>query len=313
MYLYGCLEANYIGNNKYECLKCVEEFIPLVNDRTCVEFSKTNLSNYCLEAAINIGDESNIIFSCNKCDNEKVLISNSNNISDCYERAGNLSYCEKGVKTKYGELFCIECVSHAHLNLSKQCECNYDSFGLQNLFCYKCDDEIEGNPGCIAREGCEYIQENDQLICNKCKDYYFKKNKGECSVCSDEKKFCNKCHLDEVDKLICDECFDNFTYNQYDNTCQLNCEEYPEISPGCIICNDEYKLKRKCQACKPGYFKTDNESCVYCRSDKFGGNACNKCMKNKTDDNIICEVCEGDDRILSSRGKCYFINKAINK
>ena len=118
MYLYGCLEAYYIEKNRYECLKCVEEFILIVDWRTCIELNKTNLSNYCLETAINIGNEAIIIFSCNKCNNKTVLITNSNNISNCYERTGNLSYCVKGIKTEYGELLCTECVSHAHLNLS---------------------------------------------------------------------------------------------------------------------------------------------------------------------------------------------------
>ena len=32
--LYGCLEANYIEDNKYECLKCIEDFIQIINDKT---------------------------------------------------------------------------------------------------------------------------------------------------------------------------------------------------------------------------------------------------------------------------------------
>lgn len=48
--IYWCLEANYIGNNKNECLKCVNNFIPLINDKTCINPSNNNLSNKCLEA-----------------------------------------------------------------------------------------------------------------------------------------------------------------------------------------------------------------------------------------------------------------------
>ena len=314
IYLYGCLEANIIENDIYECLKCKEEFIPIINNKICFPFTDTGLSNYCLEA-INLGNETQFIFSCNKCDNEKVLITKLDNISVCSERTGILSYCEKAIETESGELFCTECVSHAHLNESSQgsiCECNYDSYGIQNLFCYKCDDEIKGNPGCLAKEGCEFRPNNNQLICNKCKDnYYFDYTKEQCFSCSNEIEFCNKCHLDEKYQFICDGCLDIFNYNKNEKICQLSCEEHPEISPGCIICNEEYKLKRKCQICKPGYFKTDNESCVYCKSEQYGGPACNKCMKNETNGNIICEICKGEDKILSSNGKCYFISDEI--
>ena len=45
-----------------ECLKCKEEFIPIINDKICRLYDETGLSYYCLEA-INIGDESQFIFS----------------------------------------------------------------------------------------------------------------------------------------------------------------------------------------------------------------------------------------------------------
>ena len=299
--IYWCLEANYIGNNKNECLKCVNNFIPLINDKTCINPSNNNLSSKCLEA-INIGNDSNVIYSCNKC-NDSFLITNINNISNCFERNENLSYCEKGKITESGDIICIECVSFAHLKQLNQisiCECDYDSFGINNLSCYKCDDEIKGNPGCLAEKGCEYIPENEKLICKKCKDDYFESTKGQCSYCSDKIEFCNKCHIDEKNQLICDKCFHNFIYNKYENNCQLNCKEYPEIAPGCIICDEKYKLKRKCQACKPGYFKTDSESCQYCRNEKYGGPGCDLCIKNKTDGKIICGECEGCNYFLNS-------------
>ena len=88
-------------------------------------------------------------------------------------------------------------------------------------------------------------------------------------------------------------------YNEKDK-CELNeCQEYPEISPGCIICNDklnEYKSNKKCQSCKYGYFMTKEETCVYCRSENYGGPACYECGyevdKNGNEkDNIICKDC----------------------
>ena len=304
-YLYGCLEANYIEDNKYECLKCIEDFIPIINDKTCRKTNEINLSNNCLEG-INIGNETDPIYTCSKCDNKSALITNLNNISNCYERSDNLVYCSKGKIDNKDNKICTECVSLAHLNKSNEiCECNSDSFGIRDLFCYKCDDENKGNPGCVSSEGCEYRIINDQLNCNKCKSNYFEYTKGQCFSCSNEIEFCNKCKLDENDKFICENCIDNFIYNKYEEKCELNCEEYSNIEPGCIICNEEYKSKRKCQACKPGYFKTESESCIYCRDEKYGGPACNKCGKNESNGNIICENCKGKDKALNSKGKCY--------
>ena len=79
--------------------------------------------------------------------------------------------------------------------------------------------------------------------------------------------------------MICDSCINSvYALNPQKNECLLNeCEEYPEISPGCIICKDklnEYKENKKCQRCKYGYFKTKDEKCVYCRSEQYGGPGC---------------------------------------
>ncbi len=38
-------------------------------------------------------------------------------------------------------------------------------------------------------------------------------------------------------------CFDNFIYNKYENNCQLNCKEYPEIELVCLICDEKFKKK----------------------------------------------------------------------
>lgn len=46
----------------------------------------------------------------------------------------------------------------------------------------------------------------------------------------------------------------------------ITCDEFPEITPGCVICSnkiDEYKPLNKCQSCKQGFFKTKDESCAF--------------------------------------------------
>ena len=306
IYIYGCLEANFIENDRYECLQCMKGFIPLINDKTCKVRSILGLSDFCLEA-INIGDDSNPIYSCNQCNNETVLLTGVDGISDCAERSGSLAYCLKAKEDNNGNNICTECVSLANLSEENpECKCDYNSFGFINLFCYKCDDENYGNPGCEVEEGCEYRPQNEQINCHKCKSDFYEFTYGQCFPCSKELEFCNKCHLDENSQFICDGCLDNFIYNKHEKVCELNCQEYPDISPGCIICNEEYIQKGKCNACKPGYLKLEDESCVDCRSEEYGGPACDRCAKNENDENIICISCEGREKVLNNKGKCYF-------
>ena len=209
-----------------------------------------------------------------------------------------------------GNNICTECVSLAHLTEeNSECQCDYNSFGFKNLACYKCDDENYGNPGCEAEEGCEYRPQNEQINCHKCKSGFYEYTYGQCFPCSKELEFCNKCHLDENSQFICDGCEDNFIYNKYEKICELNCQENPYIppgSPGCIICNEEYKSKRKCNACKPGYFMLDDETCVNCRSEDYAGPACDRCGTDENNGFIICVSCEGRDKVLNSIGQCYF-------
>ena len=83
------------------------------------------------------------------------------------------------------------------------------------------------------------------------------------------------------------------------SSCVLNeCQEYLEISPGCLICiykKEEYKSNNKCQMCKYGYFKTKEEACVNFRSEQYGGPACYECEYEKINesetDNIIFKTC----------------------
>ena len=91
------------------------------------------------------------------------------------------------------------------------------------------------------------------IDCNECKEGYYESFEG-CLHCSMKNLGCKKCNY-----FKCDECFDGYTLNS-SNLCELKkCEEYPEISPGCLISKDklnEYISESKCEACKEGFFKT---------------------------------------------------------
>ena len=77
---------------------------------------------------------------------------------------------------------------------------------------------------------------------------------------------------------------------------------------------NEYISNKKCQGCKPGYFKTKDGQGVYCRSENYGGPACYKCKYEINEDgeetnNIICDYCPEKDHAISSDGKCYNCEK----
>ena len=331
VYLYGCLQAIYFKeNNTYECLKCRDDFIQIVNDKTCRKIQEIGISSYCLEVE-NLGTPNNSLYSCKKCQAGTTHVKFiSNGKKDCYSRSSNFNYCIEGEIEDNGKHICTKCVEFASINESSLCECNPDSFGKYNELCYKCDDIDVGIEGCLASKGRKYIHSNDQLDCNQCEEGYFKYSTGQCYYCESEIKYCNKCHFDQ--KLKCDNCISIYSPNEEWDKCVIDeCQEYPEISPGCIICKDnleEYLKNNKCQSCKYGYFKTRNEICVYCGSEEYGGPACYECgydidKDGKETDNIICKDCYSkekyinfDDNIdyskyyysnsaLSSNGKCY--------
>ena len=291
--------------NKFNCLNCKYGYIPIINDKICKKPEEMNLSFYCYEAE-NIGTEQNPIYSCSKCNDYTLNITNSYNINNCYERKGSLINCLEGVIDKNNNFKCTKCDINGHFNKSNICECNSDSFS-RNGNCYKCNDSNYGNIGCEPSKGCTYL--NYQLTCNQCKNDFFEYMK-ECFSCSGEIEYCNKCSLDSNEQFECEGCISNFIYNKEGKYCELHYEEYPQISPGCIIFNDTYKSQKKCQICKPGYFKTKDESCILCNSEKYGGPSCDVCEYKKDENgketkNIKCKYCGNIYQTSDSEGKCY--------
>ena len=319
-YIDGCVEAIYDENKKkYECSKCKEMYTYLSNEKSCL-FSNQYIP-YCLEAR-----SIDSSFFCDKYQDNTVLFTyDSNDKKYCYSREDNLVLCSEGKNGEDDEYICTKCVENSKPNDLGICECDNDFFSYDNKWCYKCDDENMGNPGCVAEKGCTYGFENYWLVCNECKEGYFKNTEGQCFSCNSSIPYCTKCHLDEnEDKLICDSCDNIYSLNSESTKCLIKeCEEYPNIAPGCMICIDkldEYKQNNKCQFCKYGYFKTREESCVYCRSEAYGGPSCYECgyeedEDGKETDNIICKDCpstpgffekyDNNNNFLLSNNKCF--------
>ena len=295
---FGCLKAIYDEiTKKYECLKCKDGYIPVKDDSKCINpYEYAN----CAELEYLEGTKT---YSCFKCQNYLALIQEYNkDKKNCYVREKDLSYCLSGKKDESGNLICLDCVENAQME-SGICKCNADSLGKNNQFCDKCD----------------VINSN-----------------GQCFLCEYDIGNCDKCHFDEKEgELKCDNCISVYSLSERNDKCEYECKEYSEISPGCMICKDkldkldEYKRDKKCQFCKNGYFQKTDYSCVYCRSENYGGPACYECgyevdENGKETENIICKFCYSYfnylkeynnnyaydnfnyfDSVLSSKGKCY--------
>ena len=323
--IYGCKKAYYDEkNNKYICTSCRSGFTPVKNENICIKGLDS-----CLQAE-NLGTFEDPLYSCIVCDSNYFLITDSDTgRKSCYS-----SYlCSEGI-IEDEEIKCNKCVENATLNSDGGCECNkgYDEYSGS---CYKCDDEsgyYYGNTACVAEEGCTSSSlYKDKVRCNKCKEGYYETEKGVCNYCPLTINNCITCHYEESSRYyFCDSCLSTYIVND-DGLCELNeCEEYPEISPGCIICKDvleQYKPNNKCQTCKYGYFKTKEEKCVYCRSENYGGPGCYECdyekdSQGKDTNNIICKDCYSVNNYefdiyqnisyenyylaaLNSKGKCY--------
>jgi hypothetical protein len=290
--LYGCKTAYKKDSNSYECLECRYDFIPVKTDKSCIGKGSEGLSSMCLEAE-KIGDK----YSCTICDSSysPTFVSDEiNGIKNCEERTGEFSFCLEGTVKTDSSKICTKCVSNSALTTSKTCACNADSFSKDTKWCYQCDDDHEGNPGCDKSEGCTYTKANDELRCNKCLKGYFGYAQGQCYLCANEITNCHECHVDNTNnRLLCDSCKNSIYSVNSENKCRINdCQEYAEISPGCLICSDKldsYLPNKKCQSCKYGYFKTKDDQCVYCKSEKYGGPACYECEYEG--DNIVCNSC----------------------
>ena len=200
------------------------------------------MSQACLEA-INLGTVEEPLYSCERCLNNytKIKINSTTGIKDCVKKEDNLWYCLEGLIEENGAYKCTKCVEFASLNSSNQCECNSDYYEKNYSMCYKCDETINGNIRCNPEKGCKYNYSNNEFYCNECKSGYFNNTKGQCYSCENEIMNCDLCHYDlNKEKLQCDNCLTIYTILNEKDICELNeCHEYPEISPGCIICNDK--------------------------------------------------------------------------
>ena len=313
IFFYGCLIATYnTDKNKYECLLCNFGYIYISDEKKCLTPTEINLNSKCSEAK-NIGTEDNPKYTCLKCTlntlNTYIKITDPQNIANCESPNEQLNNCLEANKDENENVECTKCNYNLDLYYDetykqKICSklCEDDSFYLYT-FCFKCDDIIFGNPGCLPSSKCNIDTKKNQLNCSQCKEGYFQSSKG-CSPCSMKNIGCKKCSNSITNDFECDECFEGYTLNSSKLCKLMESKEYPEISPGCLICEDklnEYKSKSKCESCKEGFFKTKEETCIYCKSNAYGGHGCEQC--DYFDKEIKCIYCP-EGSVLNNNRKC---------
>ena len=315
----GCINCRY-ENNRNKCTRCRDDYILIENDYICKLPSMINLNETC-EKAIRINND----YSCTKCrKGNYTLMTRYNNTKDCYPAQEELDNCLEANEDENGNLTCNKCIYNYRFVWSekykkKKCDdkCEFGNFfnsTLENKWCFGCDEPSGGGQiGCNPSYGCSYNYVDKHFYCESCKTGYFNYD-WQCLACSRGKGDynCLECHFNISENgFKCDKCKEKMYVNKTGICDIITYDEYPEVTPGCILPINNYTLyikNNKCFNCKYGFFKTKDESCIYCKARKNGGPKCDECqyiIKNGFDTNEInCKICP-EGNMLSSSGRCY--------
>lgn len=208
------------------------------------------------------------------------------------------------------------------------CEKNY-MFTPDGKFCYKCDDEIVGMPGCNG--DCTFsLKRNQTIICEgTCKKGFIESSEGVCLPCSAIKKDCYDCHYEIINnkkrKFVCDVCEGNKLnpdldlcldcYNLGLKNCK-KCNVHPFYKDEyiCTKCDDDYFVNEfgKCETCDESHFvgKISKNKCVSCSNYLEGGvKQCIFCEDKE--DRINCIRCADDYILLKNNNTC--LRRALNE
>ena len=255
--LYQCSYSHTenIGKNNYTCTQC-NSIYELEYDET----RKKELCKSCKKGYYKNGNTNN--FYCSKCSNQIY------DCKECHKDDSNIicDVCDKGyILTKNNK--CVECPKN----------------------CKKCSED-----------------ENSNIICDEYKIPFFINNKGSIDSCLNYIDNCARCSYPNTndENLVCEKCLEDYFKNK-DGLCE-HCYINTDINPACISCTDDEELKKiaPCQKCNGKYyFLTKENNCIYCNSIEYGGPKCRKCgyIENNGQQQIGCTECYNT---LTIDGKC---------
>ena len=183
------------GNNSFPNYICIEYynrihyFTLVINEKDEMEFVKREgeLKN-CIEARANT-TFINSKYNCTKCLHGSNLF---------FNKLYGLNICQNIIVNDTAEEkeFPYDLFNKAKERkkvVNGTCEKNY-LFSPDGKYCYKCNDELVGIPGC-KRECSFSLKRNQTLKCeSECKIGYIESSEGVCSSCNDINKGCYECH-----------------------------------------------------------------------------------------------------------------------
>ena len=305
-----CKITEYI-NNEYICKECIDGYSLDNLSKICKQNNQINLisgiSNCFYE---NIGTIDNPIYSCKKCyDNTDIFVYKENGVKicekplleleGCTEVNSNTSYiksiyncteCSINYLPYYSQFFKRKICQNIYQEIIRKKELSFDAFsnvdsipakyGIcenNKLFtpdginCYACNNKIVGMVGC--KGSCTFsLERNNVIECEEdgCKTGYLESSKGICESCNTINNGCFECHQEE-------EKIGNFI-----------------------------KKKFICDQCEEGFLTSNDKKCHHC--SEIGFTHCEKCQKDKDNENeLVCVQCS-EGYFLTNEGYCSKCN-----
>ena len=212
------------------------------------------------------------------------------------------------------------------------CENEY-LFTPDGEYCYKCNDELVGMPGC--KGGCSFsLERNKPLRCKgECETGYIESYEGICSPCTLINKGCHECHYEaeypieykgikRKRRFVCDDCEEGFM--QLSSGECLDCIDLGltecskcKIDPNndfnyiCIQCSENFFVNKEgiCETCDDYHFKGINKNeCIECGNTLEGGiDNCLFC--DSIGEKTKCKLCLPGYLLLTNNNSCLEIVK----
>ena len=175
---------------------------------------------------------------------------------------------------------CRQCKEGFYLGEDLQCTKTEKCAESENNICNKCSKGyyIGLDHKCTKVEHCIYSGSTDEYICDECEDNYYYNNINQTCVETIEEKFKN-CKIAITDGEYCSECKNNFYLNLTDFLCYDN-TKYGDFYK-CSMTNSN---GTECVSCENGYyFGRGNNKCSNITRCKYSENgikclACDECF-----------------------------------
>ena len=338
-HLTGCSYCSPLGKTEFVCDICKSGYV--LFDGKCLEKTSGEFT-YCKELE-NIGSDNEPLLSCRECTYSSYIFAiKENGAKDCIDPSDypELLNCLQSRKENVGEnnYTCIKC-SYSDFKLvydeekkKYTCsECIDGYYKYSSSYCRKCMYAISNCVKCHREDSitkcdtCDTgyllnkyniclkcpnnckkcsLDENSEIRCDEYKIPLFLNNNNEVDSCIKYIDNCGKCSYSNDKELVCDQCIEDYFKNK--NSICEHCTINEEVGPMCISCTDDEDLKKKapCQKCLGNnYFLTKENTCIFCKSEDYGGLNCGKCgyVEINGIEKIGCIECNSGTKV---DGKC---------